>query len=78
MVIDKDFIIKWSATTISVAGAVCVAMDYYPLGAIMCLLETLLWLVVSIQMKESFMVTSNTVLLIIYVGGMSYKHYLGG
>jgi hypothetical protein len=77
MVIDRDFIIKWSATAISVAAAICVSLDYYPLGAIMCLLETGLWLAVSIKMKETFMITSNLALTLIYVGGMSYKHFYG-
>lgn len=77
MKIDQDFIIKWSATAISIAAAVCVSLDYYPLGAIMCLLETGLWLAVSFKMKEVFMITSNLVLTFIYVGGMSYKHLYG-
>jgi hypothetical protein len=77
MVIDRDFVIKWSATAISVAAAICVSLDYYPLGAIMCLLETGLWLAVSIKMKETFMITSNLALTLIYVGGMSYKHFYG-
>lgn len=77
MKIDSDFIVKWTASAISIAGAICVSIDYYPLGAIMCLLETILWLVVSIRMKESAMITSNLVLTLIYVGGMSYKHFYG-
>jgi hypothetical protein len=77
MKINQDFIIKWSATAISVAAAVCVSLDYYPLGAIMCLIETGLWLAVSVKMKESFMITSNLALTLIYVGGMSYKHFYG-
>jgi hypothetical protein len=77
MVIDRDFVIKWTASTISIAGAICVSIDYYPLGAIMCLLETILWLVVSIRLKESAMITSNLVLMLVYAGGMSYKHFFG-
>jgi hypothetical protein len=77
MVIDRDFVIKWTASAISIAGAVCVSIDYYPLGAIMCLLETILWLVVSVRLRESAMITSNLVLTLIYVGGMSYKHFYG-
>jgi len=77
MKIDQDFIIKWSATTISILAAICVSLNYYPLGAIMCLLETGLWLAVSFKMKETFMITSNLVLTLIYVAGMSYKHFYG-
>jgi len=77
MKFDKEAIIEWTATTISIAGAICVSLDYYPLGAIMCFLETGLWLVVSIQMRHMSMITSNAVLLTIYVAGMSYKHFYG-
>lgn len=74
MVIDQDFIVKWGATVISIAAAICVSLDFYPLGAAMCLLETALWLAVSIKMRETFMITSNLALTLIYVGGMSYKY----
>lgn len=77
MKLNKDAIIEWAATVISIAGAVCVSLDYYPLGAIMCFLETGLWLFVSIQMRHMSMITSNAVLLTIYVCGMSYKHFFG-
>ena len=77
MKFDKEALIEWTATTISIAGAICVSLDYYPLGAIMCFLETGLWLVVSIQMRHMSMITSNAVLLTIYVAGMSYKHFYG-
>lgn len=74
---DREKIIEWTASAISIAGAVCVSLDYYPLGAIMCLLETGLWLAVSLQMRHMSMITSNTVLLTIYAGGMTYKHFFG-
>jgi len=77
MRIDRDFVIKWTATAISVVGAICVAVDYYPMGAVMCFLEAGLWLYVSLQMKESFMIASNAVLLFIYTTGMAYKQFLG-
>lgn len=77
MKLDKEVLIEWAATAISIAGAVCVSLDYYPLGAIMCFLETGLWLMVSIQMRHMSMITSNAVLLTIYVVGMSYKHFYG-
>jgi hypothetical protein len=77
MSLNKEAIIEWTASAISIAGAVCVSLDYYPLGAIMCFLETGLWLAVSIQMRHMSMITSNAVLLTIYVVGMSYKHFFG-
>ena len=73
----KDTIIEWTATTISIAGAVCVSLDFYPLGAIMCFLETGLWLAVALKMRHMSMITSNAVLLTIYTAGMSYKHFFG-
>jgi hypothetical protein len=76
MSLTKEEIVEWSASIISVAGAVCVSLDYYPIGAIMCLLETGLWLTVSVQMRQPAMITSNTVLLLIYIVGMSYKHFV--
>lgn len=77
MKFDKEACIEWTATVISIAGAVCVSLDYYPLGAIMCFLETGLWLAVSVQMRHMSMITSNAVLLTIYMVGMSYKHFYG-
>ena len=77
MIFNKEKTIEWTATTISIVGAVCVSLDFYPLGAIMCFLETGLWLAVSLRMRHMSMITSNTVLLLIYFGGMSYKHFYG-
>jgi hypothetical protein len=77
MKLNRQAIIEWTATTISIAGAVCVSLDFYPLGAIMCFLETGLWLAVSIQMRHKSMITSNSVLLTIYTAGMLYKYYVG-
>jgi hypothetical protein len=77
MKLDKQTLIEWTATTISIVGAVCVSLDFYPLGAIMCLLETGLWLSVSVKLKHRSMITSNSVLLTIYTGGMLYKHFYG-
>jgi len=76
MSLTKEEIVEWSASIISIAGAVCVSLDYYPIGAIMCLLETGLWLTVSVQMRQPAMITSNAVLLFIYIAGMSYKHFV--
>jgi hypothetical protein len=77
MKLNKEAIVEWTATTISIAGAVCVSLDFYPLGAIMCFLETGLWLAVSIKMRHKSMITSNSVLLTIYTVGMLYKHFYG-
>lgn len=77
MKLNRQAIIEWTATTISIAGAICVSLDFYPLGAIMCFLETGLWLAVSIQMRHKSMITSNSVLLTIYTAGMLYKYYVG-
>ena len=77
MKLNKEAIVEWTATTISIAGAVCVSLDFYPLGAIMCFLETGLWLAVSIRMRHKSMITSNSVLLTIYTVGMLYKHFYG-
>ena len=77
MKLNRQAIIEWTATAISIAGAVCVSLDFYPLGAIMCFLETGLWLAVSIQMRHKSMITSNSVLLTIYTAGMLYKYYVG-
>jgi hypothetical protein len=77
MKLNKEAIVEWTATTISIAGAVCVSLDFYPVGAIMCFLETGLWLAVSIKMRHKSMITSNSVLLTIYTVGMLYKHFYG-
>lgn len=77
MKLNRQAIVEWTATTISIVGAVCVSLDFYPLGAIMCFLETGLWLAVSIRMKHKSMITSNAVLLTIYTAGMLYKHFYG-
>jgi len=72
---DKDTVIKWTATAISVAGAVFTSLDFYPLGAVMFLLDAGIWLVVSIRMREVCMITVNGVLLTIYVAGLTYKYF---
>lgn len=68
-----DFYLKWTATAFICLGALLISLDIYPLGPIVSLCGTALWLVVSIMWREKSLILVNGVVLIIYSVGLITK-----
>lgn len=65
--------IKWTATAITLTGAVFASLNIYPLSAITLNLGSFLFLIWSILIRDRAMITVNAGLLTIYTVGLLVK-----
>ena len=63
-------IIKWSATVITLLGAIFTSLNIYPLNVIAFNIGSILWLIFAIRIKENSLIVVNTGLLLVYVLGL--------
>lgn len=68
-----DFYLKWLATAFICVGALLISLNIYPIGPIVSLCGTAIWLVVSIMWQERSLILVNGVVLIIYSVGLITK-----
>jgi hypothetical protein len=68
-----DFYLKWLATAFICVGALLISINIYPLGPIVSLTGTVLWLIVSVMWREKSLILVNAVVLIIYTVGLISK-----
>jgi hypothetical protein len=75
MGMNKDivFYLKWLATLVTIAGAICTSINLYPLGPVLLNAGALLWLIVSIAWREWSLIVINATLLLIYSVGLVVK-----
>ena len=67
------FYLKWLATVITIAGAICTSINLYPLGPGLLNLGAFVWLIVSIMWREWSLIVINATLLLIYTVGLVVK-----
>lgn len=65
----NDFL-KWTATAITILGAVLTSLNIYPLNVIAFNLGSVLWLIFAIRIKENSLVVVNAGMLLVYVFGL--------
>ena len=70
---DIVFYLKWLATLVTIAGAVCTSINLYPLGPALLNVGAFLWLIVSIAWREWSLIAINATLLAIYSIGLVVK-----
>jgi uncharacterized membrane protein len=70
---EPVFYLKWLATFVTIVGAVFTSINMYPEGPILLNIGSFLWLIVSIIWKEWSLIVINTVLLLVYTGGLLVK-----
>lgn len=63
-------IIKWTATVITLFGALLTSMHISPLNIYILNIGSIIWLVWSIRVKENAMIAVNLGLLAIYAMGL--------
>jgi hypothetical protein len=68
-----EFYLKWIATVITIAGAICTSINMYPLGPALLNLGAFVWLIVSIMWREWSLIVINATLLLIYSVGLIVK-----
>lgn len=65
--------VKWTATAITLIGAVLASLDIYPLSAIVLNLGALVFLIWALLIRDVAMITVNGGLLTIYSVGLIIK-----
>jgi len=65
--------IKWTATAVTLTGAVLASLNIYPSCAIVLNLGSFLFLIWSILIRDRAMITVNAGLLTIYTVGLLIK-----
>ncbi len=70
---DMTFYLKWLATVVTIAGAICTSINLYPLGPALLNAGAFLWLIVAIKWREWSLITINATLLAIYTVGLVVK-----
>ena len=64
---------KWTATTVTLTGAVLASLNIYPACAVVLNLGSFLFLIWSILIRDRAMITVNAGLLTIYTVGLAIK-----
>ena len=70
---DTVFYLKWFATFVTIAGAVCTSINLYPVGPALLNFGAFIWLIVSIAWREWSLIIINATLLLIYSVGLIVK-----
>ena len=68
--IDNVTLIKWVATFITLAGALCTALSLDPLNIILLNIGSFLFLIWGFMIKDKAMIAVNSGLLFIYFVGI--------
>lgn len=63
-------IIKWSATFLTILGAIFTSMDMYPWNVVAFNFGSLLWVWFAVLIKEKSLIVVNVGLLSVYVVGL--------
>ncbi len=67
-------ILKWTATGITILGAVLTSLNCYPWNVIAFNIGSVLWLAFAVRIKEQSLVVVNAGMLIVYVFGLFRFH----
>ena len=67
---NLNSIIKWTATFITILGAVFTSMNIYPANVIAFNVGSVLWLIFAVRIKEKSLIVVNLGLLLVYVFGL--------
>ena len=70
---DTVFYLKWLATLVTIAGAICTSINMYPEGPALLNVGAFLWLIVSMMWREWSLIVINATLLLIYTVGLIVK-----
>jgi hypothetical protein len=72
MLINVDFILKWVACAVTLAGALCTALRIDPMNIYLLNAGAFLYLVWSVRIREWNLIVINASLLTIYCVGLLF------
>jgi len=68
--LNLNFILKWVATAITLAGALLTSLDIHPLNLYVLNIGTIIWLIWAIRVKETSLIVVDIGLLACYAIGL--------
>ena len=74
MGLPMDNILKWGATVILVLGTIANSFNWYPVGPLLGLTGSIIWLSVAIRWKENSLIVLNAVMTIAGLAGLIYTY----
>jgi hypothetical protein len=69
-----DNVLKWSATSILVFGTIANSFNLYPLGPLLGLTGSIIWLTVAIRWRENSLIVLNSVMALAGLVGLVYTY----
>lgn len=63
-------VLKWSATAVTIAGAILTSMNLFPWNVLAFNIGSVLWLAFAFRIKERSLIVVNAALLLIYMVGL--------
>ncbi len=73
MLINLDFILKWVACLVTLAGALCTALRIDPMNIYLLNAGAFLYLIWSVRIREWNLIVINAALLTIYCVGLFFQ-----
>lgn len=73
-----DFVCKWSATALLIAGTLLVNVGVVNPGRLSLFVGGLIWLFVSIRWREPALIVTNSIMSLAAVGASLYKYLTTG
>lgn len=67
---NKNFILEWTATIVTVGGAIATALAIDPLNIVLFNIGSVLWIWWAVLTKRTSIVVVNIGLLLVYVYGL--------
>jgi hypothetical protein len=72
MLINVDFVLKWVACVVTLAGALCTALRIDPMNIYLLNAGAFLYLIWSVRIREWNLIVINAALLTIYCVGLFF------
>jgi len=72
MLINLDFVLKWVACVVTLAGALCTALRIDPMNIYLLNAGAFLYLIWSVRIRELNLIVINASLLAIYIVGLFF------
>ena len=69
-VMVSNRVLKWSATAVTIAGAILTSMNLFPWNVLAFNIGSVLWLAFAFRIKERSLIVVNAALLLIYMVGL--------
>ena len=66
-----DNFLQWSATFLTILGALFTSANIYPLNVVAFNIGSILWLAFAVRINAPSLITVNAILLLIYAAGMA-------